>query len=313
MNTIKFAPYNEFITEQHNVETATVEDFVAFDYHGKFYNPCNLNIFITNKCQNNCDFCINKQNDRTDVDDKLYFTILYDGLETLVGGNLHLEATITGGEPTLNPKRFVETLKCLREYNIKERTVSTTGIGLLNKYEGKTILQHLIDFDYTHNISISRMAIDENENNQILNGNNIDNETLRKIAFNAYVNGVQLRTSTNIIPGHVDSVKKILDFVDFQHSLGINSCLFREIVGPGCFPIDDMCETIRTCQDFAYERTLNGMFYDIDVYLYRASTGQEYIVKLYKTHVVNKSVIGTLSFNQGKFRLGFNGEVIYGK
>ena len=51
MNTIKFAPYNEFITEQHNVETATVEDIVAFDYKGRFYNPCNLNIFITNKCK----------------------------------------------------------------------------------------------------------------------------------------------------------------------------------------------------------------------------------------------------------------------
>ena len=60
MNTIKFAPYNDFITEQHNVEIAGFENHQINGKDYKFYNPCNLNVFIHNKCQNDCDFCINK-------------------------------------------------------------------------------------------------------------------------------------------------------------------------------------------------------------------------------------------------------------
>lgn len=310
MNTIKFAPYNEFITEQHNVETAGCETHTVLGRELKFYNPCNLNVFIHNKCQNDCAFCINKQNDRTDISDDMYFTNLEAALKEM--SDVHLEATITGGEPTLNPMRFVETIRMLRKFGINERTVSTTGIGLLKKYEDKTLLQHLIDLDYTHNISISRMAVSDEYNDKILCGKNISNEELQKIAFYSKVNGVQLRTSTNVIPGCIDTLDKILSFVDFQHKNGIESCLFRELVGANSLSIAPMCEQIKNNPLFKYDRTLNGMFYNIDVYLYTATTGQTYIVKCYSTNVVDKTAIGTLSYNQGKLKLGFNGEIIYG-
>ena len=146
MNTIKFAPYNDFVTEQHDVENATAYEANVFGFSGKFYNPCNLNVFIQNKCQNDCEFCINKRNDRTDIDNELYFKNLEEILDGMKA--LHLEATITGGEPTLNPARMVETIRMLRKFGVKERTVSTTGIGLMNLYENKPVLQHLIDNDY---------------------------------------------------------------------------------------------------------------------------------------------------------------------
>lgn len=311
MNTIKFAPYNDFVTEQHDVENASAYEANVFGFSGKFYNPCNLNVFIQNKCQNDCEFCINKRNDRTDIDNELYFK----NLETILEGmkSVHLEATITGGEPTLNPARMVETIRMLRKFGVKERTVSTTGIGMMNLYENKPVLQHLIDNDYVHNISISRMDITDTENANVLKGKNITNEELARIAFYAKVNGVQLRTSTNIIENHIDSLEKILNFVDFQYTNNIDSCLFREVIAKDFISIAPFQEQIRNDKNFVFDKVIHGMFYDIIVYIYKSPvTNQEYIVKCYQTNVIDKTVIGTLSYNQGKLRTGFNGEVLYG-
>ena len=311
MNTIKFAPYNDFVTEQHDVENASAYEANVFGFSGKFYNPCNLNVFIQNKCQNDCEFCINKRNDRTDINNELYFK----NLEAILEGmkSVHLEATITGGEPTLNPARLVETIRMLRKFGVKERTVSTTGIGLMNLYENKPVLQHLIDNDYVHNISISRMDITDTENANVLKGKNITNEELARIAFYAKVNGVQLRTSTNIIENHIDSLEKILNFVDFQYTNNIDSCLFREVIAKDFISIAPFQEQIRNDKNFVFDKVIHGMFYDIIVYIYKSPvTNQEYIVKCYQTNVIDKTVIGTLSYNQGKLRTGFNGEVLYG-
>ena len=313
MNTIKFAPYNDFVTEQHDVETATVDKATVFGFNSKFYNPCNFNIFIHNKCQNDCDFCINKQNDRTDINDDLYFTNLENALKEM-HGKVHLEATITGGEPTLNPMRMVETIRLLKEYGVNERTVSTTGIGLMREYEGKPIFQHLIENDYIHNISISRMGYSSYENDEVLKGHNITDKELSNIGWFAKVNSIQLRTSTNIIKNHIDSLSKILKFVDVQHTYNnIESCLFREIIGKNSISIASFHEEIRNNPLFVFDRVIHGMFYDIMLYIYKSpATEQQYIVKCYTTNVIDKSIIGTLSYNQGKVRTGFNGEVIYG-
>ena len=320
MNTIKFAPYDDFVTEQHDVEHASVDTVKVGETEYRFYNPCNLNVFITNTCQNACDFCINKgQTDQFRMSDTTYYEDLENGLEKLSG--VKLEATITGGEPTLLPRRLVETVRILVKHGVHERTVSTTGIGLLEKYEGKTVFQHLIENGYTHNISISRMAEDEWENDRIMMGEkyssrqrNIGNDDLRRLATIAKANGVQLRTSTNLLSGFVDTYKKMLHFVDFQYKNGIESCLFRELEGKiqkMAAPIAWIAEAVRSSKDFAYIKTVHGMFYDIELYLYTShETGMTYIVKVYTNHVVDADVIGSLSFNHGIIRKGFHGEAL---
>jgi len=320
VNTIKFAPYDDFVTEQHDVEHASVDTVKVGETEYRFYNPCNLNVFITNTCQNACDFCINKgQTDQFRMSDTTYYEDLENGLEKLSG--VKLEATITGGEPTLLPRRLVETVRILVKHGVHERTVSTTGIGLLEKYEGKTVFQHLIENGYTHNISISRMAEDEWENDRIMMGEkyssrqrNIGNDDLRRLATIAKANGVQLRTSTNLLSGFVDTYKKMLHFVDFQYKNGIESCLFRELEGKiqkMAAPIAWIAEAVRSSKDFAYIKTVHGMFYDIELYLYTShETGMTYIVKVYTNHVVDADVIGSLSFNHGIIRKGFHGEAL---
>ena len=320
MNTIKFAPYDDFVTEQHDVEHASVDTVKVGETEYRFYNPCNLNVFITNTCQNACDFCINKgQTDQFRMGDTTYYEDLEKGLEKLSG--VKLEATITGGEPTLLPRRLAETVRILVKHGVHERTVSTTGIGLIEKYEGKTVFKHLIENGYTHNISISRMAEDEWENDRIMMGDkyssrqrNIGNDDLRRLAIIAKANGVQLRTSTNLLSGFVDTYKKMLHFVDFQYKNGIESCLFRELEGKMQkmrAPIAWIADAVRMNREFEYIRTVNGMFYDIDLYLYTShETGMKYIVKVYTNHVVDADVIGSLSFNHGIIRKGFHGDAL---
>lgn len=320
MNTIKFAPYDDFVTEQHDVEHASVDTVKVGETEYRFYNPCNLNVFITNTCQNACDFCINKgQTDQFRMGDTTYYEDLEKGLEKLSG--VKLEATITGGEPTLLPRRLVETVRILVKHGVHERTVSTTGIGLLEKYEGKTVFQHLIENGYTHNISISRMAEDEWENDRIMMGDkyssrqrNIGNDDLKRLATIAKANGVQLRTSTNLLSGFVDTYKTMLRFVDFQYKNGIESCLFRELEGKMQkmrVPIAWIADAVRMNREFEYIRTVNGMFYDIELYLYTShETGMKYIAKVYTNHVVDADVIGSLSFNHGIIRKGFHGDAL---
>lgn len=313
MNTIKFAPYNAFITEQHNVVQANVVHHVIGNKEYNIYNPCNYNVFIHNKCQNDCYFCINKQNDRSDISNEAYYAGLERDLDMLK--NVHIEATITGGEPTLHPERFVETLKMLTKAGVKERTVSTTGYGLLNKYENKHLLQHLIDFDYIHNISISRMSIDDDLNNKILNGKNISNADLKSLAWYAEVNGVEARTSCNLMKQGVNSLDSILDYVNFQETNHIKSCLFRELVGIGYIAeqrvdIAPIQEQIKNDPRFVYDKTIGSPFYEIDIYIFTAQSGMQYIVKCYRDKKPEGNIIGSMSYNNGVTRIGFSGEII---
>ena len=76
-------------------------------------------------------------------------------------------------------------------------------------------------------------------------------------------------------------------------------------------PIAWIADAVRSSKDFGYIRTVNGMFYDIELYLYTShETGMTYIVKVYTNHVVDADVIGSLSFNHGIIRKGFHGEAL---
>lgn len=100
MNTIKFAPYNEFVTEQHQVERGYLKRLEMGDFSGKVYQPCNLDVLVINACQNHCFFCI-KKNYHGDITQSTFLESLETAVTRLIEKGIELEATITGGEPTL--------------------------------------------------------------------------------------------------------------------------------------------------------------------------------------------------------------------
>lgn len=303
MNTIKFSKITNLLTERHNLEVLNISKENIFNNEVEIYHPCNLNIFTTNNCQNKCFFCINHKNRNTDISDEEYYNSLEKALKEL--SNKGFEITITGGEPTLNPERFVKTLELCKKYNFPCRTVSTTGLNLLKNYNNKPLCQHMVENDFTHNINISRMHWDEDKNLEILNGLNITNSNIKTLATFFKLNDAEMRISCNIIPGYIDTFEKMLNFVDYYRKINVDTVMFRELIGRATKSLDSVLELTQE-NGFDYLRTLDGFNYTVDVYRYK-----DMLVKHYKTKPnFDKSVIFSLALNNGTLKDNFIGKNI---
>lgn len=310
MDTIKFSDITNKTTEQHNL---TISKTVPVEICGKthiMYSPCNLNIFVSNSCHNYCNFCINRHQP-----EKLSTEQFLNGLEKMLGdlSGTPIEATITGGEPTINPERFVETLSILHKHNIPCRTVSTTGYQLLYEYKGYPLAKYLIDNGYIHNISISRMSFDEKQNDVLMSGQNISNQELERLLTFFKLNGAEARISCNLLPNGVNSLDLMLQFLRDQNQIGADSVMFRQIEGN--FPkidIKPIFEELKNNELFTYVETLNGMFYYVDIFEYTdIITHKTFLVKCYHTVIpTEKDIISSMTFNHGALRDGFSGPIL---
>lgn len=303
MNTIKFSKKENKTTEQHNLQIANIVDSDIFGSHLKMYTPCNLNVFVTESCQNKCFFCINDKTNKNinirSLSDEEYIIGLKKLFNELNCENF--EITITGGEPTLDIHRFVKTIQICHEYSLRCRTVSTTGLNLMSLYNGKPLCQHMIENNFVHNINISRMHYDESRNNEIFDGRNLTNKDIERLALFFKLNNAEMRVSCNLIKGYIDNPDDILKFIDHYMDLGVETVMFREL---------EMCENVRLnnivesmLRLFEYIETLHGMVYDVDVYSYK-----DLIVKHYKTlENINKEITYSLSYKNGFIKDSFIG------
>lgn len=301
MNTIKFSKITNSTTEQHDLEVETTSEENIYGHKIQLQHPCNLNLFITNICQNDCFFCINGRNHKLEdeISTEKYLSSLELCLSDLKGKDI--EITLTGGEPTLYPNIFVKTMELCKKYGFPCRTVSTTGIGLMDEWNGKALCQHMLENNFIHNINISRMHFDERKNKEILNGKNLTNEEISKLAMFFATNNAEMRVSCNIINGYIDSMDKILHFVSYFNSLGVETVMFRELVmeNPLLLP------SILNLKEFEKIETLYGDNYEVDILRYK-----DYLVKHYKTVGKPDKKVNSLSLKNGILRIGFNGEII---
>lgn len=302
MNTIKFSNIENVATEQTNLENEFFEVATIFGKEYKIYKPCNLNIFITNICHNNCYFCFNNNYSNTDISDELYFQKLTDVLEELRG--LDIEITITGGEPTIKKERFVKTLQLCKQYNLKCRTVSTTALNMLSEYNQKPLCQYLIENDFIHNINISRMDIDQIKCESIFGNKNITNDDIEKLAAFFKYNDAEMRISCNLISGHIDNFEKMLNFVDFYRDKTVETIMFREIQGQQDFI--KLQNVVNFDDRFEYLKQLNSAVYQVDVYKYK-----DMIVKYYTQKTLkNNDALYALSFRNGDLTIGYSNNKI---
>lgn len=314
MNTVKFQLYNELITEQHNIENA----YIKFG----LYQPLNLNIFITHRCQCDCNFCFDKDNNidvehgsidyliKIDPFNKIYLKGLQKSIEYLLSARIDFEFTITGGEPTLHPTRFLEAFKILKKYNIKQRTISTNGLNLLTLHKGKPLIQYLVDYGYTHNVSISRMSIDEELHDKIMGGPTISNKQLERIAAFSKYNDIELRVSMNLLKKSINSLQDCLEAVNFYSNIDINTILFRELQGiDNSITLHNIFNSIENSSEFKHISKVKSIFYDVDIYKYR-DNNREFIVKCYQDKKPNKEITSSFSYSEGILREGFRGTII---
>lgn len=337
MNTIKFTDKKILTTEQSNLELMQTKEVTLFGQTYTMKIPCNLNIFITNSCHNRCDFCINNQkyygkmckiclnpesdscssckyninyicNNNLNIDKYLYE--LEHIFEEFKKTDAPIEITITGGEPTLDIERLVKVMQLCKKYRFNCRTFSTTGKGLFELYNGIPLYKHLVDNEFIHNINISRMSIDDNINDSIMNGHNITNNDIEMLAAYFKYNNADMRISCNLLPQEVNTLEKLLEFENFFRNLGVESIMFREVISSNhskiVYPkLSNILSKTNMPNEFSYIDSQHSNTYDVDVYSYKNT-----IVKYYMHNNLDKDIneVSSLSFNNGILKLGFNGK-----
>jgi MoaA/NifB/PqqE/SkfB family radical SAM enzyme len=156
MNTIKFADMYESRTETHNVEIYGQKILNINDVEYIIDSHSQIMIYPTIKCNADCDFCLNKFdntlcNCKENLTEEQYMSKLNKVFETLK--ELKPYISICGGEPSLSPLT-VKILKLAKSHSINHRIFATNGSGLLNRYDGVPLLQHMKENNAVNNINI---------------------------------------------------------------------------------------------------------------------------------------------------------------
>lgn len=292
MNTIKFEPINKPKTETHDVEKYSIKkaNFAGKEYD--VYSNVGLTIYVTNRCNADCDFCMNKYEDnflcsKEISDDGEYLRRLEYILQYI--RPLNPSVMITGGEPTKS-KRLPDVIKLVHRYGYKLRSFSTNGSGLLDVVNGKSILQYMYENDFLNNINISRHSVSRETNYEIMkNREDLTNQQLSQIASFCDKHNMRARMGCTLQKSSVNSLHKMIEYQRYYENLGIDAVIFRELVGidpnkkgfekykRNFVDISKIVEHIEQSPEFVYLFTLDGLYYNVKHFQYK-----DKLVKCYK-------------------------------
>lgn len=257
------------------------------------YGNVNLSIFLTQHCNAHCNFCVAQLryfHEGVDyikpaiTDEKEYFSRLVEVISTI--RPLNPSVSLTGGEPSISPL-LPETLNILARHNVRKRTMTTNGSGLLRVLgEGrKTVLDRLVDYKLAH-LNISRAHYDENINQEIMKiDGGFPNKDLEYIIRRARKKGIRPRLSCVLLKDYIDNFDEIIRYLDWAQSIGCDNVVFRQLmdfdrstVKDGPIPrycseknveLIPLLEVIDRDPRFAFENQVLGYYYYVEVWRYR--------------------------------------------
>lgn len=278
MNTIKFSSIYDLKKETNNVEVYDIKKIKINGKEYKYYSNAQTSLYVTKKCNGNCTFCMNKYEkrycDAFELDDDNYFKALNNALDNLK--KIDTPITITGGEPTKS-SRLVKVLRLLKEKGFRLRTFATNGTGLLDRYEDKIILFHMLENNVTNNINISRMSVDDEVNRKLMKLEQ-SNELIRRVFAFCKINNMDMRLSCNLQKCGVKDLEDILEYNDYYEKMGVDTIIFRELIpltnaskeyNDNLIKIDKIFDSIKNDSRFKYIKTLDGMYYKVYIYRYK--------------------------------------------
>lgn len=276
----------------------TEKELTPFSVNGKdylVYGNVNLSVFVSDYCNASCNFCVAQLryfHDGVDyvkqaiTDEKEYFDKLKIMLDTVKP--LNPSVSLTGGEPTLDPK-LPTMLDVLDSYDVRKRTITTNGSGLLKKVSGSsdTIMDKLISYKLQY-LNISRAHYNEEINNNIMNLKNpsLSDAELEEIIHISNENSIRPRLSCILIKDGVNSVKEMIRYMDWAESVGVDNVVFRQLmkfdeksVKPGRIP--DFCksqdvsliqiwESLDKDKRFSFTTQILGYYYYVEVFKYKS-------------------------------------------
>ncbi len=307
MNTVKFEPAWMPKTETHDVDKYTINKMVIDGKSYEVYSNVGLTIYVTNSCNSDCSFCMNKFEEnflcsKEITDDAEYLERLEYILKLLLPINPSI--MITGGEPTKS-RRLPAVIKLVHKYGYKLRSFSTNGTGLLSVVDGKMILQYMYENDFLNNINISRHAISPADNYGIMRtkGDLTDKE-LCEIAGYCTSHNMRVRMGCTLQQNSINSLTQMLEYYEYYQRLGIDTVIFREPVpiNPNrkgyqeyqkqAVDISKIFGEIESSLDFTYEYTLDGLYYNVKHFRY-----QDKLVKCYREkHTASPNIVRDLIF-----------------
>jgi molybdenum cofactor biosynthesis enzyme MoaA len=275
----------------YDINKFTLNDFSFEGNEKKVYQNCNLSIFVDDYCNANCKFCVAqlRYENRSKMyckkriaSDEEYFKRLEYVLNYIKP--LNVSVSITGGEPTKS-NRLYRILEIIDKCGMRKRTITTNGSGLFDEYNGKNLLQHLIDNHFQY-LNISRAHYDEDKNQSIMDfeKDTCSNEMLSKIIPYAKEHNLRPRLSCLLLRDGIHDVKDMTDYMNFYEQYGIDNVIFRQLMdydegkminkekmnycAKNKVDLNDIWMQIDDDKQFIPNKNILGYYYYVEIYKY---------------------------------------------
>ncbi len=222
---------------------STTKSLINWNVNGKtykVYSNVNLSIYSGQECNGNCSFCVEQlrplsrgrtlKSQKIQIsDDKKYFKLLEATLRETK--QLKPSISITGGEPSKD-HRLNKILKYITKYNMRKRTMTTNGSGLLNVDPGTNLkVIDLLALAKLSHLNLSRAHYDDEINHKIMDLDEFfSNKKLKAIIVRAKMGGIRPRLSCVLLKGNVDNTREIIKYLDWAASMGVDNVVFRQLM-----------------------------------------------------------------------------------
>lgn len=214
---------------------------VSFELLGRpveVYANANLSIYSAQTCNAACPFCVEElrpasrgtmltAQKKIESDDERYFANLERTFTALKP--LNPTTSITGGEASKDP-RLPRIIRTIDRFGMRKRTLTTNGSGLLDRREGKRIIDWLCEHRFDH-LNISIAAPDAEANAKLMRlREGLSHDQLRQVVDLATQAGIRVRFSCVLLNSSVATLGDVCDYLDFAADLGVDNVIFRQLM-----------------------------------------------------------------------------------
>jgi len=257
------------------------------------YNNANLSIYSGQACNARCPFCVEELRPASrgtllavqkavELNSERYFGSLERVLESLKP--LNPSVSVTGGEPSKDP-RLPQILRQLSKFGSRKRTVTSNGSGLLDVHENRQIVDWIVDTGVKHlNISIAHP--DPGRNARLMGfREGLTAAELACVIQKVKEGGARVRLSCVLLRDGVDSKEKILEYLQFAHSMEVDNVIFRQLMKADSSAytenyvvkyserarvyLEPLLDRISEDPAFIFQRQVVGYYYYVEVWKYQ--------------------------------------------
>lgn len=202
------------------------------------YANANLSIYSAQACNAKCPFCVEELRPASrgrelavqryvEEDDESYLAALDQSLSALAP--LAPTISITGGEPSKD-SRLPRILRLQARHESPRRTLTTNASGLLDRHEGKPMIDHILEAGLDH-LNISRAAPAHERNAKLMAlREGLDLESLREVVRLCNEAGTRVRLSCVLLRESTDSLESVVRYLRFAESIGVDNVIFRQLM-----------------------------------------------------------------------------------